>query len=120
MKTNMYFIYDTKKEVYEGPFFADSIGSMERAIYNEFKEQKSDLSKYPADMILFYSGLLDRDEGIIEMIPHLNCGVILDICIRHRREEKTQQMEFMRDENEISDGSSVQPGANSIDSKESI
>lgn len=122
MKTKMFVVFDSKKEVYEGPFFADSVGSMERAVYEEFKAQKSDMAKYPADMVLFLSGELDRFKGEITQSPHINIGTVLEIAVRFRNEEilANKQLEIFKDENEISNGAQLQPGADSIDTKKSV
>lgn len=77
---NVYSIYDSKLEIYNRPFFANSHAEARRIVIDAAADQRSDLYKYPADYTLFYLSRFDSEAGVFtsELVQE-NLGNIITI-----------------------------------------
>jgi len=76
----IYSVYDSKAEAYLQPFFVLKRGLAIRAIQEAIKDEKSNLSKYPADFTLFELGDWNEDTGQISMLAaKINLGNCLEL-----------------------------------------
>lgn len=60
------------------PFFLRTKGEAIRALQTELKNENSNLSKYPADFILFELGEFDESSATITTVAPINIGVLLE------------------------------------------
>lgn len=91
MKLKAFVIYDSKVESYQQPHFMKTEGQMRRAVYQAFKDQNTDLAKYPEDFIMYYIGEFDDQTAVIEQQPPVTVGSVLHIALTEMKAEKKAQ-----------------------------
>lgn len=69
MILKVFAVYDVKAVAYMQPFFSNSVGSALRAFGDASCEDRSPLSKHPADYNLFELGSFDDASGLLESLP---------------------------------------------------
>lgn len=62
----IFSIYDRKAETYGEPILQPTLGSMLRALEQEFENEDSMLSKYPEDYVLYELGTFNVENGEID------------------------------------------------------
>lgn len=65
MILNAYSIFDNKALVYHAPFFAHTDGSAARMISDTVNDPGTNLSRHPADYVLYRVGQFDDSSGAI-------------------------------------------------------
>lgn len=71
MKTRAYSIYDKKSQIYGKPFYFFKDGEALRAFRGSVQNEKeSQLSEFPEDFELFYTGTFDQQKGVFEVLEH--------------------------------------------------
>lgn len=62
----IFSIYDRKAETFGEPILQPTLGSMLRALEQEFENEDSMLSKYPEDYVLYELGTFNAESGEID------------------------------------------------------
>ncbi|AZL82679.1 nonstructural protein [Apis mellifera associated microvirus 3] len=65
MKLRVFAVYDAKAEVYNAPFFTQTVGLALRGFTDEVRNPDSMLNKHPEDFSLFEIGEFDQLTGAI-------------------------------------------------------
>jgi len=68
MKVFGYSIFDTKSLVYSNPFYAPTHGAAIRIVTDAARDPNSQLSRHPADFVLYCVGSYDDSNGIFQGI----------------------------------------------------
>lgn len=66
MKVNVYSIFDEKAAAYAPPFFMGHNGQAIRAFSDLVEDNKSAISRHPADYTLYKLGEFDDNSGVIK------------------------------------------------------
>lgn len=74
----VYSVFDSKVGCYLSPFFMRSKGEAMRAMMNELENDKSNISKYPEDFVLFKIGTYDESVGKLESVTPESIGVAIE------------------------------------------
>lgn len=64
MRVSAYSIFDTKSLVYSNPFYAPTHGAAIRIVTDAARDPNSQLSRHPADFVLYCVGNYDDSNGI--------------------------------------------------------
>lgn len=64
MRNSAYSIFDTKSLVYSNPFYALTHGAAIRIVTDAARDPNSQLSRHPADFVLYCVGVYDDQNGI--------------------------------------------------------
>lgn len=68
MKNSAYTIFDTKSLVYSNPFYAPTHGAAIRIVQDAARDPNSQLSRHPADFVVYCVGQYDDSNGIFQVI----------------------------------------------------
>lgn len=60
-----YALYDKAAETFLEPFFAQSDAAAERGLKYQLTDQRSQLSMFPQDFVLYKLGAYDTDSGFL-------------------------------------------------------
>jgi len=64
MKNRAYTIFDTKSLTYSNPFYAPTTGAAIRIVSDAAQDPNSQLSRHPADFIVYCVGEYDDSNGV--------------------------------------------------------
>lgn len=68
-------VYDSKARVYYKPYYVSTVEVGQRAFAGAVSDVGTEVSKFPADFVLFHLGTFDDDTGRFEQLPEpVNLG----------------------------------------------
>ena len=93
MKTNVFAVYDSKAEMYQGPVFVPAVGAAIRAFADAVNDPKTELSKHPGDYVLYQIAMFNDASGTFENLePAKHLGIGSDYVRMERRFENADYL----------------------------
>lgn len=81
MISKMYSVYDVKSKLYQVPFHSHNDGHAIRCFTDMVRHEKSHLSRYPEDFILFNVGSFDDESGVISPLSRPIQIIVASECV---------------------------------------
>jgi len=68
VKLQAYSVHDVKSESFAAPFFVPKEGIAVRVLTQMVADERTDVSKFPADYFLYHVGSYDTDKAVLESL----------------------------------------------------